>query len=135
MFDGPLEDRLSIRERIDSYSDAVFRRDAEAWIANWSDEAVWRISGSELRGRSQIKSAWIAAMDAFAVVGFFATPGAIRVEGGRAIARVYAQEILVDHNGKVLKIIGVYDDQLVKSAASWLFAERVYTVLHDAVTS
>ena len=37
MFDGPLEDRMAIRERIEAYSDAVFRKDADAWIANWRE--------------------------------------------------------------------------------------------------
>ncbi len=32
---GPMEDRLAIRELVDSYNDAVMRFDADAWSANW----------------------------------------------------------------------------------------------------
>ncbi len=57
-------------------------------------------------------------------------PGGICVTGSHATARVYTQEILVNHNDKVLEIIGVYSDQLVKHDETWLFEERVYTISH-----
>ena len=38
-FEGPIEDRLAIRELIENYADAVFQRDEERWAANWADEA------------------------------------------------------------------------------------------------
>lgn len=131
MFEGPVEDRLAIRERIEAYSDAVFRHDAEAWIANWADEGVWRLPGVDVAGKAQIKAAWIQAMSAFAVAGFFASPGAIEVRGDEARVRVYTQEILVDHAGQLRRIVGAYDDVLVKVAGAWLFSSRTYTVLHD----
>ena len=40
-FTGPAEDRLAIRELVDSYGDAVYRHDAQAWGANWAEDAVW----------------------------------------------------------------------------------------------
>lgn len=131
MFDGPLDDRLAIRERIESYADAVFRRDGDAWIANWREDGVWRVGGVELCGKAQIRSAWIEAMGAYAVTAFFSTPGAIEINGAEAAARVYTREILVDHGGKVVKVIGAYDDRLVKEGRGWLFAYRSYTVLHQ----
>jgi ketosteroid isomerase-like protein len=131
MFEGPVEDRLAIRERIEAYSDAVFRHDAEAWIANWADEGVWRLPGVDVAGKAQIKAAWIQAMSGFAVAGFFASPGAIEVRGDQASVRVYTQEILVDHAGQLRRIVGAYDDILVKAAGKWLFSSRTYTVLHD----
>ncbi|MBW8814320.1 MAG: nuclear transport factor 2 family protein [Caulobacterales bacterium] len=125
-----IEDRLAIRERIEAYSDAVFRRDATDWIANWSDEAVWRLPGLEVSGKPQILAAWTQAMDGFDLAGFFATPGMIEVDGATARARVYTQEVLVGRDGKVLRIVGVYDDRLDKTGGAWLFTERSYTVLH-----
>ncbi|WP_309604499.1 nuclear transport factor 2 family protein [Phenylobacterium sp.] len=131
MFDGSVEDRLAIRERIEAYSDAVFRHDADAWIANWADDGVWRLPGIDVAGKTQIKAAWQGAMSAFAVAGFFATPGAIEVRGDRASVRVYTQEVLIDHAGAVRRIIGAYDDELVKTKGAWLFASRSYKILHD----
>ena len=130
MFEGPHEDRLAIRERIEAYSDAVFRKNADDWIANWSEDGVWRLPGMEVAGKAQIKAAWVGAMSGFAVAGFFATPGAIEVHGDQASVRVYTQEVLIDHAGGVRRIVGAYDDALVKIAGAWLFSSRTYTVLH-----
>ena len=33
-------DRLAVRERIEAYADAVFRKDAESWGACWAEDAV-----------------------------------------------------------------------------------------------
>ncbi len=131
VFSGPVEDRLAIRERIEAYSDAVFRHDAEAWIACWAEDGVWRLPGIDVAGRPQIKAAWQGAMGAFTLAGFFATPGSIVVSGDRAKARVYTQEILILAAGGVRKIVGAYEDELVRIDGAWLFASRAYNVLHD----
>lgn len=131
MFHGPFEDRFAIRERIEAYADAVFRRDAESWIANWSEQAVWSLPWIEVSGREQIKQAWVQAMAGFPMAAFFASPGAISVEGERATARVYTQEVLTLSEGGVRRIVGAYDDDLIKADGIWLFSRRAYRVLHD----
>ncbi len=125
--------RLAIRERIEAYSDAVFRHDAEAWIACWAEDATWSLPslGIDLTGRPAIEAAWRQAMSAFAVAGFFATPGPIVVAGRQATARVHTQEILVGHDGKVRRILGAYDDELALQDGAWRFTRRAYRVLHD----
>lgn len=133
MFDGPSDDRLAIRERIDAYGDAVFRHDADAWIANWTPDCVWKLPslGIDLTGHAAVRAAWEQAMSAFAQAAFFAVPGMIKVTGDRAAARVYTQEVLIDHAGTVRRIVGAYHDELIKADGVWLFASRAYTVLHD----
>ena len=130
-FEGAVEDRLAIRERIEAYSDAVFRHDADAWIANWAREAVWALPGFEVAGRDAIRAAWVQAMTAFELAAFFAAPGAIHIDGDRATARVYTQELLTDRAGGVRRIVGAYDDTLVREDGAWLFARRAYRILHD----
>ena len=132
-FAGPSEDRLAIRERVEAYGDAVFRHDAEAWIACWSDDGVWRLPGMEVATKPKIKAAWEGAMAGFSLAAFFSMPGSIRVEGATATARIYTQETLVLRDGAVRAIVGAYDDRLVKVGADWLFAERSYAILHDRV--
>ena len=131
VFDGPLEDRLAIRERIDAYGDAVFRRDADAWIANWAEDASWSLPGLTVTGKDGIRALWVQAMAGFSLAAFFAAPGYIRIDGDRAIARVYTHEILVDRDGKVRKIIGAYDDILTRQAGAWLFTSRAYDILRQ----
>jgi uncharacterized protein (TIGR02246 family) len=132
-YSGPLEDRLAIRERIETYSHAVFLKDADLWISNWAEDGVWHLPrmGVDLSGRANIRAAWEQAMSGFALAGFFAVPGAIEVTGDTATARSYTQEILMLKDGGQRKVIGAYDDNLVKRDGVWLFARRSYTVLHD----
>jgi uncharacterized protein (TIGR02246 family) len=132
-FTGPLDDRLAVRERVEAYGDAVFRHDAEAWIACWSDDAVWRLPGMEVSTKPKIKAAWEGAMAGFTLAAFFSTPGSIRVAGEKAEARVYTQETLILRDGAARRIVGAYDDRLVRVGADWLFAERTYAILHDQV--
>ena len=131
MFTGPIEDRLAIRERIEAYSDAVFRHDAEDWIACWAEDGVWRLPGMEVSGAANIKAAWQGAMANYPLAAFFATPGSIEVSGDRADVRVYTQEILRLASGGMRKIIGAYDDKMVKQGGVWRFASRTYTVHHN----
>ena len=73
---GPVEDRLAIRELVESYNDAVMRFDGEAWASNWRDDASWTLPGAgEIRGRDTFFPVWQQAMSAFSFVGFFASAG------------------------------------------------------------
>jgi uncharacterized protein (TIGR02246 family) len=130
-FEGPLEDRIAIRELVDSYGDAVFRKDPARWIATWCEEGEWSLPGFQVAGKAQIEAAWLQAMGAFSLAAFFANLGSIRVQGDRAEATVYTQEILVQADGAVRRIIGVYDDELLKRDGGWLFRRRAYRILHD----
>jgi uncharacterized protein (TIGR02246 family) len=127
MFLGPERDRLLIRELIDMYSDAVARRDAQAWSATWAEDAVWRISGRELQGREAIVAAWHGAMDRYAALAFVAFPGAITVEGDRAQLRTHTLEHLVPVDGPKRVQAGIYEDELVRYEDRWLFASRTFT--------
>jgi uncharacterized protein (TIGR02246 family) len=133
LYTGSVEDRLAIRERIETYSHAVFIHDADLWISNWAEDGVWQLPsiGIDISGRTNIRAAWEQAMGGFALAGFFAVPGSIEVDGDTATARSYTQEILVLKEGGLRKVVGAYDDTLVKRDRKWLFLRRSYNVLHD----
>ena len=130
-FTGPIEDRILIRELIETYNDGVFRRDAELWGGLWAEEASWHIFGQDIKGREKILAMWIQAMKTFSYVGFFASPGAISVLGEAAVTRVYVQETLVS-GGQLRSVQGRYDDELIKISGKWLFQSRRYEVLYDS---
>lgn len=131
-FVGPLADRLEIRELVDSYGDAVARRDKDDWGATWAEDAEWHIMGEVIKGRPQIVTFWSNLMAQFSFAGFALAPGAIIVNGDQADARVYATEELWDSSGKVTRINGRYDDVLVRTDAGWRFKRRTYTILHQS---
>ena len=82
---GPVEDRLAIRELVESYNDAVMRFDGDAWQANWRDDATWCLPGAgDITGKANFFPVWQGAMAGFSFVGFFASAGPIVVDGDTA---------------------------------------------------
>lgn len=134
MFTGPLEDRLIIRERYGAYCDAVFQGDVDAWLANWSHDGVWDIFGKQHRGKTELRSQWDATWGALNNMAFFAEIGSLEVSGSRASARSYCREIVVLTSGQIIKVVGCYEDELVKLNDEWLFALRKYSVLINEAT-
>jgi len=132
---GPIEDRLAIRELVESYNDAVMRFDGEAWAANWRDDATWHLPGAgPIQGKANFYPVWQQAMSAFSFVGFFASAGPIVVEGNKARGTWYQQEFLHQKDGVKRAITGRYDDDYVKVDGRWYFQQRVYQVLNAAET-
>lgn len=143
MFRGPLEDRVAIRERIESYTDPVICHDANAWAENWAEDAVWVMNPDlqgkpsksiftsyyELVGKKNIVEFWSQAMDTLAYATFIPSIAAISANGNDGTARVYmsAQERFKE--GFFLEYLGRYDDQLRKEGGTWLFTRREYRVL------
>ncbi len=128
-FSGPLEDQLAIRNLHDSYADAVFRRDAEAWGANWAEDGRWELMGTTVEGRDAIVAMWSGAMAGFAFVAFFGQPAAIEIDGDIATARSFTHEVLEMTDGEIRRPVGRYDDILVRVGGRWLYQERRYSML------
>jgi len=128
---GPVEDRLAIRELVDSYNDAVMRFDRDAWASNWTDDATWSLPGmGEISGKDKFVPMWQQMMAGFSFVGFFASAGPIVVAGASAHATWYQQEFLHQKDGAKRRITGRYDDDYVKRDGRWFFQKRVYSVLN-----
>jgi uncharacterized protein (TIGR02246 family) len=128
---GPVEDRLAIRELVESYNDAVMRFDGEAWGANWADDATWSLPGADVvKGRVNIVEAWLQAMANFSFVGFFASAGPIIVTENEAQGTWYQQEFLHQKDGGKVAITGRYADSYIKVDGRWLFRSRDYSILN-----
>jgi ketosteroid isomerase-like protein len=131
MGQGPVEDRLAIRELVEAYNDAVMRFDAEAWEDTWADDAVWSLPEvGEMTGKANFVPIWKEAMSQFGFVGFYASAGPILVQGETAKATWYQQEFLHKKDGARQVIAGRYDDDYVKRDGRWFFKKRVYSILN-----
>ena len=132
-FTGPAEDRLAIRELLETYADAVTRRDAAAWGATWAEDAVWSMPDypefPTQTGRDAIVALWVEAMKAYPGIMFEAWPGSIVIDGARAVVRSYTSEIY-DQGAVTLRDRGVYDDVCVKRDGRWLFHSRTFRNIH-----
>ncbi|WP_218894824.1 hypothetical protein [Mycolicibacterium vinylchloridicum] len=65
MFSGPIEDRLSIRERFDSYSDAVTRQALDDYLDCWAEDRARFGDGDELR---RVDGVWRFAVRRYRVL-------------------------------------------------------------------
>ncbi|WP_370171474.1 nuclear transport factor 2 family protein [Sphingobium abikonense] len=135
-YTGPLEDRIAIRELMESYADAVNRCDRELMTSLWAEESHWDLSHypqlGVVSGRQAIMDLWASAMPAYPELSFVAMPGMIRVDGDTAQARTYFSEVYTEpETGKDKRARACYNDKLVKQNGEWLFAERVFSILHQ----
>jgi uncharacterized protein (TIGR02246 family) len=132
-FTGPAEDRLAIRELLDTYADAVTRRDAAAWGATWAEDAEWSLPDypeiGTTKGRTAIVAMWTEAMKGYPGIMFEAWPGSIEIDGDSAVMRSYTAEVY-DQNGTTLRDRGQYEDICVKVNGQWLFASRSFRNIH-----
>jgi hypothetical protein len=132
-FTGPVEDRLAIRELLETYADAVTRNDAAAWGAIWAEDGEWSLPDypeiGTTKGREAIVAMWLEAMKAYPGIMFEAWPGSIEVEGDVARVRSYTSEVY-DQDGLTKRDRGVYEDLCVKRAGAWLFKSRSFRNIH-----
>lgn len=128
-FTGPLEDRIAIRELHDSYADTAFRSDMQGWLDCWTENCVWVTPFGEVHGKAKLIEQWGKIGETFRLIAFFATLGAIESDGDRAISRGYVREIAAQHDGGLYKVVGRYDDELVRENGIWRFSRREYSAL------
>ena len=132
-FTGPVEDRLAIRELLDTYADAVTRVDVAAWGACWAEDSEWALPDypeiGTTRGRTAIVAMWVEAMKAYPGIMFEAWPGSIEVDGDEATMRSYTSEVY-DQNGKTIRDRGLYEDRCIRDGGKWVFASRNFRNIH-----
>lgn len=133
-FTGTTEDRLAIRELLDTYSDAVCRVDAQAWGDTWAEDGVWELPDypelAKEEGRANIVEMWKAAMTQYPGILFVTTPGSIEIQGDRATVRSYTSEVYDDASGVTHRDRGCYDDIVIKRDGRWQFLKRRFKKLH-----
>lgn len=129
-FTGPLEDRIAIRELLDSYTDAASRMDRADWLACWHDDASWWTHYFDVSGKEAIAATYDGLMGNVEATSFIGQLGSCEIDGTRATCRSYAQERLVFKDGAGNhRLTGRYEDELRRDGGRWRFAARVYKVM------
>jgi uncharacterized protein (TIGR02246 family) len=131
VFNGPIEDRLAIRELAERYGDGVVRHDAATWATVWAEDAHWDFMGTPVDGREAIVAVWLQAMSGLAAVSFHCVPAAIEVTGDTATGSVQTQEILAFKDGSTRMVGGLYTDTLVKRDGQWVYASRAFRIVAE----
>lgn len=141
-FLGPLEDRIAIRELMNTHAHGVMTRDSHIWSTIWADDASWGLPEypdlGDFVGKSAIVAGWIESMKVYGLdkmakpMVYFMEPGAIEVDGERATAVAWTKELYeCPTTGALVRSFGRYDDQLVKRDNAWLFIRRDYRIVYE----
>ena len=142
-FTGPTEDRLAIRELMDTHAHGVMTKDPDLWGSIWAEDAFWDLPEypdlGGFTGKEAIVAAWTDSMQRYGLEDmsrpmiYFMQPGAIEIDGNHASTVAYTIEIFDDPaTGKRTRTTGRYDDELEKRGGRWLFTRRSYrSILND----
>ncbi|RVT43274.1 nuclear transport factor 2 family protein [Sphingobium algorifonticola] len=135
-FTGPLEDRIAIREVLESYADAVNRVDEALWASLWVEDCHWDLSHYPelgiVSGKDAVVALWAGAMPHYPKLSFMVMPGMIRVDGDRAEVRAYISEIYEEPGTlKDKRARACYNDVFVKRDGQWLIQSRSFTIIHQ----
>jgi ketosteroid isomerase-like protein len=130
-----LRDEAAVRRVVESYADAIIRRDAATYGALYAPDAVWTIGppvGEQVEGRDAIVrflTDHIATMD---LLIFTVTNIVISVEDRIAHSRATVHEFGRVADGSAVSVVNVralYEDTLQRNGDSWWFTERKYSIL------
>ena len=128
-FTGPIEDRMLIRERMSAYAESMFSQDLEGWLSHFTEDVAWRFGANTMHGREELKASWPNLWNPLKAMGYFTEVASIEVEGDKARAKCYSRQIFFHKDGKVVKVVGLYRDELVKRGGEWLFSAREFTMI------
>lgn len=122
-----MSDEFAIQQVLSAYSVATSRGDGEAMLALFVDTGVWSVPGIglHLEGLGAIREGIAGIRTQFDYIVQVNSPATISVSGDTATAASVIRE-----SGKyagrdaAAEILGVYADDLVRTAQGWKFQRR-----------
>ena len=126
-----VEDRLEIRELIETFAVGAMRIDTEIWGSTWADDGSWKLPSLDkaVSGRENIIETFkqkMAYVDNMSMICF---PHALEFDGDRASGQCYCRELIYTKDGDQKILIGCFDDEYVKRDGRWYFTARTYEVM------
>jgi SnoaL-like domain len=116
----------AVRQLQARYTDAVWRKDFDAFADCFAEDAEWRISGMNLRGRTEIVTTFKSFMARFKRVLVTLRTPILEVGDGMASGRTYLTEQNVFLDGRGYAPIGVYYEHFVDQGDRWRFKWRLF---------
>jgi uncharacterized protein (TIGR02246 family) len=132
-FSGPLEDRIAIRELLETFADATAREDVELLATCWVDDSVWVTPQGREEGKESIVASWEKYTEAYrrgtGVIyrATFYQPAAIRIDGDTATGTTYFSVVTFTDQGVAPNVFaGAYAEEYAKVDGRWRFRSRQY---------
>lgn len=131
MTKGSIEDRLEIRELIETFAVGVTTIDTEKWGSTWAEEAAWKTPSMPevVKGRDNVVAKFSEMLAYVKFMSMSAVPSDLVIEGDKATGKAFCRELIFPKTGGQKIVIGYFDDQYVKRDGRWLFTSRLYTVI------
>ena len=131
MSKGSVEDRLEIRELVESFAVGAMRIDTETWGSTWAEDGAWKLPSLEeaVRGKDNIIATFrekMAYVDTMSMISF---PHALEFDGDSARGQCYCRELIFTKEGGQKILIGCFEDEYVKRDGRWLFLSRTYEIM------
>ena len=125
--------RVEIEELLGRYCDSVLRLDLDEFAATWCEHATWAIPGSGvISGRDAIVETFAEIRGGYLRCLQQVLNGMVEVlDDDRASARWQVRELQWRTDGTGSELLGVYHDELERSAAGWRFARRDFELIYD----
>jgi hypothetical protein len=131
MHTGSVEDRLAIRELVETFAVGAMRVDAGIWGSTWAEDGSWKLPSmaEPVQGKSAILEAFEEKMSYVKYMSMISFPAALRIDGNTARGEAYCRELIYPKNGGRKVIVGCFHDEYVKHDGRWYFLSREYEVL------
>jgi ketosteroid isomerase-like protein len=108
-----------VRELHARYTDAVWRKDWDAYADCWTADAEWRIGGHVFKTRAGILEGFKGFMDKYSHVLITLRPPILQVDGETAAGRSYATELNKRHDGGYVSSIATYYERFRREGDRW----------------
>jgi len=122
-------DTVAIQQTIARYIEAASSGDLDGVASTFAADGVWEVPAFPMRvvGPDAIKAKISELLEPMDYLVQLAAPAFITVNGDKATARSAMREG-AKFKGKDVsaEILGVYDDDLVRTADGWKFARRTF---------
>lgn len=128
---GSVEDRLAIRELIDTFAAGVMRIDSEYWGETWAPDGAWKLPSlpEDCVGKDNIKAMFKEKLAYAESISMIAFPADTVVDGDTAEGKAYCRELIYTKEGAQKILFGCFHDQYIKLDGQWLFQRREYEIL------
>lgn len=129
-----LADEASIRALADMFSDAANRKDGELFASLWAPQGEWIIGppiNKRFAGRDNMAPSVTAMLDLWDFFVQMTTSGIVHVQGDKAHARFYVNEVARAKDRQGNYNLSMYDDELIKIEGAWYFLKREYKTIYQ----
>lgn len=128
------QDELAIRSLAAAYSDAVNRRDADGMAAVFAPDGIIEKPGfgDPVQGTEKILKRYRRLQRERDFLCQMMHSGIVEIDGDRATARWWFSEIKKPvGTDDWLSMIGVYQDEVVRTPEGWRFARRMQMTIQE----